>query len=596
MSIVDQVELEDLFDDELNVTDFQDQYAKVDFLPLVDTNKGVYSSGMITFNTAERMTDWTILRDSILSIPLNIAGAVAYTANTRLAIKTSILSLIYGLQVTCSNGTLVNETAGSTSLMANIRLLKDSDIAFISSAGQSLQFFGADKKTLVLPGASRDSTVSSGYLSLPADPTVCPAILNRVTVMENKHLVGTAFNFVANIPLKFIHSFFENMSFPLSNFPLRINFYLSGYGNNTFAPFHAPVITKQFVSSSVSQAWTSCTLATPGVVTVASTANYYVGMPFYLQANGATSTVPTTVPVITYNQTLYVVSIPTATTFTFNAPGSGTGVQVTADQTNGTTIVAGINGQASQNSYTAATPPAYSGMVSTTFNDRGNTLGSAILFLKTVSLNSDALAKLEKRLSNGAKKVIEFSQTENFTFLANPVSATSITRDICTTVRQPTRMWVMVPTNVGGVTPATDSMNQLLPGYVGPNFLYNTNIMLNGKQYYAQDLANQEEFYNILSTQFPGAGVSSVGGAQWSIEDFKNGNSVYLFDLSRYRNADPNAALTIRLKSLIGVLNGVGAPSPPTDFYDLICLVEHRMKLILNMSKSSVIATITEGI
>ncbi len=81
------------------------QFCDAQWLYLTDQNQGNYSSGIINFDTITLANKWVDYYNSYLLIPLAIysSTANALTPNSQVAIKASLLSLIYGITNNVNN-------------------------------------------------------------------------------------------------------------------------------------------------------------------------------------------------------------------------------------------------------------------------------------------------------------------------------------------------------------------------------------------------------------------------------------------------------------------------------------------------------------
>jgi len=256
--MTDYIELDALFQ-KSNISD-EPQYEKVEYIQLADEQGGSYD-GEVSFNTQMVEKSNVVLSESFFALPLRIW----LDADKKIAVKNSILSLIHGVTITSSAGTpIANDSTGSTAALANLKLLIDSNTDFYD--GNELMYFGKDE--YIDPDVSRGKGglpalkmsavggVQSSVTSQPAnnDPFHNPALSSRVSVFETRSLnfVTTGFkqdgvtvsagagyrDFLAYIPLKFIHSFWAMMNFALPNISLRWTFRIAGLGGATsYMPF-----------------------------------------------------------------------------------------------------------------------------------------------------------------------------------------------------------------------------------------------------------------------------------------------------------------------------------------------------------------------
>lgn len=252
--MTDYLELDSLFQKTNMVA--EPSYEKVEYIQLADEQGGVYDSGEISYSTTMTEKSNVELADSILALPLRVNLA----DDKKIAIKNSLLSLIQGVDIRSSAGTnIANDTTGSTAALANLKLLIDSSTDFHD--GNELMFFGKDQhidpdvmRGVAGADAAKRSRVghvsSSVTAALPEnDPRHNPALASRISVFASRSNAFVASGggslgyreFIAMIPLKFIHDFFAQMHFPLPNLGLRITFRIAGVGGNTaYFPFTCP--------------------------------------------------------------------------------------------------------------------------------------------------------------------------------------------------------------------------------------------------------------------------------------------------------------------------------------------------------------------
>lgn len=226
------------------------QYQEVRYLQVTDTNQGNYQDGKISLNLESNKAEFTVLSDSFLVVPLRISNG---TATSTYAIKNSLVSLISGLQVQTSSGTtLVNESNFATPIIANLKMMIDSSIDF--KEANEMHYFGQDKHVQLDVSLAGKSIVGGVTPTVTAATPTIDALQNvplsnRISVFttrSTKTVVGiTAVytqDFIAYIPLKFVHSLFQVLDFPMVNCPLQITFNISGIsGQSGYCPFTCPI-------------------------------------------------------------------------------------------------------------------------------------------------------------------------------------------------------------------------------------------------------------------------------------------------------------------------------------------------------------------
>lgn len=584
--MADTLPIQSLFEKETNVLHQERGYISKDFVTVPDLNMGVYAGNNIKFLTSRlTATDLFIYRDSFLEIPMRLTSPTTYTAQTRLALKSSVLSLISGLIVAHAgnNASLVNEISGSTGILSSLKLCMESSFDFIKSSGSQLHFYGLDSLNQIT--SSGVETYSSAYppntIITPAmilNPLTNKALFNRISIIETKHNVS-AYQLLIMIPLRLIHSLFDTLDFPIDNMPLRIEFQLSNVSNNGQAAFCNPVygldsaltvLSGSPVSVPLSDIFTSGsiphTLAVGQVITFIPAA----GSVFPVAIGWAPAT------------SVYVLASNfSATTFQVSLTSGGAVLDFTVAST-GTYYVQTHRNFAS----VAAVHPDIGACITAglQFTDRNYAAAACNLLLCRVQLNDTDLKKLIDAKASKTEKLIQYTVSD---FYMPTVGSTlgTINQDIASgALVCPQRLYAMVP-----ATGTLSSMNNTFPGYIGVNNLYNTNIIINnGAALYQSDISNPRIQYSMLEDVMLGNGESPAVAANISYECWKNGWGVYVFDLSRYKN-NGTENVNIRLKAQCGTysadpLNGtMGAPVS----YDLIVITERLVSMVLKRSDSA---------
>jgi hypothetical protein len=282
---MDSAEIAHVFDDNAQIDETKYVHSHWGYLP--DSNNGSYGSGQIKFNIPVT-SDWSVLRDSSLCMGLTVkSSGTAYTAATKLAVKTSLLSLIQGVYIATADGTtIVNENSGSTGLCANLKLLLETSTDFLKAGAPEIHFTGKDTKQALPAGlASLNSEVTSNTASI--DPTTNQGLANRITIFQNSCQFDdgnsgstNTLSFVCYIPLRYIHSFFANCESPLFNIPLNITFNINGTSSYTsIQPFTCPTIAAgSYLDSSTSVAAVAAVTSPDApVVTITPRISEWVG-------------------------------------------------------------------------------------------------------------------------------------------------------------------------------------------------------------------------------------------------------------------------------------------------------------------------------
>jgi hypothetical protein len=225
----DHQEIHNLLSDEQyenelsNYSDSQIEYIN-------DFNQGSYN-GSIFYDTQPLVSKWVVLRDSWLTLPLQVtSSATAYSAATLLSFKNSILSLISGVIIGTSGGqSIVSDN--NISIINNIRLLVEKDYDWYLEESFKLMF---DKDRLTTP-----SSTTLGPVAPVNTSSANVGFLTRIQMLKNTAGIAgtTTWSFCVNIPLRYIHDFFDKMDFPQINNRYQFTFQLNAYSNTALNPF-----------------------------------------------------------------------------------------------------------------------------------------------------------------------------------------------------------------------------------------------------------------------------------------------------------------------------------------------------------------------
>lgn len=523
--MTDYLELDSLFQKTNMVA--EPSYEKVEYVQLADEQGGVYDSGEISFNTQMTEKSNAELSDSIFALPLRVSLA----DNKKIAIKNSLLSLIQGVDIRSSAGTLIaNDTSGSTAALANLKLLIDSSTDFHD--GNELMFFGKDEHIdpdvmrgidIVDAAVAKRSRVGQHHSKVTAglpeiDPRHNPALASRISVFASRSNAFVASGggslgyreFIALIPLKFIHDWFAQMHFPLPNLGLRITFRVAGVGGNTaYFPFTCPS---------------------------------------------------------------------SAAHLTLGAPDAGAGLVVAGADVAG--VIAGIAASTLAPAVTALAKPTIE--IRPTVTDRAGWSTKPSLYIKTVYFRPEEAAQLAKAISEGFEKKLVYTVSQAYPFVQ---SSAQVSQQIATSVIHPTRMWVM-PLVTGTLASETNTF----PAYIGPNILTNFNIQLNGNNFYQNELRSQYQFYREFRTQLIAAGSSQSCGTPISFDDWLCGMNPYVFDLSRNPTVKSNNPNTLTV--VCQVKDRAGSDVSNATLY---CIIERLVTCVLKVSAGGVVIATKDG-
>lgn len=212
------------------------QYTESQLLYIQDNNNGSYSSGQINFFCTALRNQWVNWRNVSLAIPLTITSSgTAMNAATLLSLKQSITDLIQGISVTTSEGVqIVNEQSNQTVIINRLRQLISTDIDWLTQEGASLMF---DLDRLVLP------TATVGITSPVATVAGNTGYATKIGYLKQSVNSGdtTTWSLVVNIPLRYLHSLWDNMDFPCFNTDFNITFFTNGFAGSN-APVFYPLV------------------------------------------------------------------------------------------------------------------------------------------------------------------------------------------------------------------------------------------------------------------------------------------------------------------------------------------------------------------
>jgi hypothetical protein len=581
-----------------------------------DINNQSYSNGQIIFSTEAVKDKQIVLSESFAAFPLSLTSSgTAYDANTRLAIKTSLLSLIQGVRISTTNGTnIVDETSGSLPIINNLRLLTEEDLEFVEGEGRDLMFFGPDKfnQSNVDPGvAVLNAPINpvSGLTdvsSAPADNNVVfnKALSKRVSAFYTTaaNTTSTIWTIMAYIPLKYIHPYFRAMAFPLCNNPLQINFNISGIYNQTFLPWETPRASALPSLGTVANptpigvGYTVVPTSGGSVILTPTTAvplNWYVGMPVVincttLPTGGALGTVYYWATLSGAN-TLTTGCICTTLALAISVSALGTGVGAVTFTGAGAAVslvpVAPV-----QDAVAAVAAPTMS--IVGTISDRGFTQGACRIYFKTVTFRPNDALELAGKIKAGYKKSITFKVCD-LPPLASATNQTTATLNtlLTSSVSRPVAVWCLFPPT-GSLTSTTNSF----PGTIGTNLLTNANLMINGLNFYPNQLQSQYDFYKILKKRMP------EKGQLITYNDFLQGCNPYLFNIASSPASEAGIPCQLQLTGTLGsggnsgkgVAGKVVYSTTPTT-YDMIVLIERLQTCIMNISESSITTSMVTG-
>ena len=249
----DNEAIQSLLTDEI---DYSKSFAESQSEWISDINNGNYSDGRVKFDN-DTLTSQYNLHDMV-SLPLRITPeSGTFSANPQLAAKGSILSAIRGIHVSTGSGTTIIDEKDSLEFSSHLALLLENSQDWAISNGAQLcwakdrafdnVFSGLitkaaieNPKTAMYTGAvsatanSLNDKYNVGFVERNR-ALLDQAIENNGTYVADK---SAGFDVTVYIPLRYIHSFFEQLDFPLINVRLHISLYLNLTGTSSeYLPF-----------------------------------------------------------------------------------------------------------------------------------------------------------------------------------------------------------------------------------------------------------------------------------------------------------------------------------------------------------------------
>jgi hypothetical protein len=240
-----------------------------------------------------------------------------------------------------------------------------------------------------------------------------------------------------------------------------------------------------------------------------------------------------------------------------------------------------------------ATPVISGTSILKAYTDRFNGVHAPRLFLKTVYYDSATAEKLKARVAAGFSKQLTFSTSDHFkqTILAG-AAPNGINWPFTQSVIRPTRLWVFPLYRDSKKIPALGSSEKTFPARTGPICLKNTNIMLNGDNFYNNPFKTQWEFYREFRRQLLCGGASMTTTTPISYSDFISGSALYCFDLSRNLSVQTNGTCALTLTSDLWDQN---LEAVPADDIELNIIVERMMTVTLKVSLGGVEVLVKKG-
>jgi hypothetical protein len=151
-------------------------------------------------------------------------------------------------------------------------------------------------------------------------------------------------------------------------------------------------------------------------------------------------------------------------------------------------------------------------------------------------------------------------------------------------VIRPTRIWCFaVPQNTLGAT------DNCFPASVGVNCFTNTQILLNGNNFYNQQFVSQYDHYREFKSQLIGASSSMACGTPISYSDYITGTNLTCFDLSRNPTVKTNNLCTLTLiTTVFDQTVAPGSQTAPAADYEMWVFLERLQTCTLKVSEGGV--------
>ena len=200
---------EGLFDP-TNKVDMERYFTSDTWCYLVDNSNGGGSiTNTISFDTLNLRSSLVDWQSAYLMLPLTLTSSTAaYTlgsAATQLAVKSSILSLIYSVVVNTGSGqNLVNDNA--VNLINNIRLSIDQSVNWFMTEASELHYALDTTNSVITAGGVYDNSGFQKRVNY---------LLQQCTLVGG-NAAGNSLQFNAVLPLRYLHDFFNQLGLSIS--------------------------------------------------------------------------------------------------------------------------------------------------------------------------------------------------------------------------------------------------------------------------------------------------------------------------------------------------------------------------------------------
>jgi len=216
-------------------------------------------------------------------------------------------------------------------------------------------------------------------------------------------------------------------------------------------------------------------------------------------------------------------------------------------------------------------------------DSQGLTPGNCKLFLKTVKFPDIKLPEVAEALKNGAKKIIEYVDTDMIVASGQILASTTgnVSIQVTNTVVRPTCLWVIA-------TPpsAIARTGNLFPPCADAGcVLSNINISINNAQFYNFPIPDSKAAYNLLKQYMMNSQLFKTDGSLFDYNMWLNGYNIYCFPLDRIKVDPENSACQIIFNSSYTSQNAC----------DLVFVVDKVCTLSLEQFSNSTNASLDYG-
>ena len=226
--------------------DWLSQYSDKQNVYLTPVNLGNYTQ-QIQFDLKTLRSQFFVLAESYLMLPLRFSSSSTdpldvYSDATRLAFKRSVIDLISGVMIQNAGSTISN--IQNQMMYNNIKQRLEHDLVWndmekaqlcssIDTVPSLIAASGSQLPSLALP---TDALISSGSRTNDGLLERVFAFKNQVSFTAAAGSNPASYTGVFKLPLKYIHTLFQAMDFPIVNQTMMLYFYLNLSSLNTSYP------------------------------------------------------------------------------------------------------------------------------------------------------------------------------------------------------------------------------------------------------------------------------------------------------------------------------------------------------------------------